>query len=178
MAPATTDLDENGQGFPVNQYSYETLVTKVDVKTDTGEVSVLEMDAFIDAGRIINPIGAAKQIEGGSVMGLGYALSEEFQMKEGLPVTDGLATYLIPTALDAPVAINSHFVDHPIPFGYIGGRGLAEVVVVAPAPSIINAVASLSGTYVHRLPATPERVLDAVDTSRDAHEVIKGKKTK
>ncbi len=178
VAPATTDLDENGQGFPVNQYSYETLVTKVDVKTDTGEVCVLEMDAFIDAGRIINPIGAAKQIEGGSVMGLGYALSEEFQMKEGLPLTDGLSTYLIPTVLDAPRVINSHFIDHPIPFGHIGGRGLAEVVVVAPAPSIINAVACLTGTYVHRLPATPERVLDAVDISRDAQEVIKGKKAK
>lgn len=163
IAPRTTDIDQNGQGFPVNQYSYETLVSRVAVQSDTGEVNVLSMDAFVDAGRIVNPVGAAKQVEGGAVMGLGYALTEEFLTKDGLPLTDSFSTYLIPTALDSPPIINSHFIDRPIPFGYVGGRGLAEVVVVAPAPSIINAIANATGARVCRIPATPERLLDAID---------------
>lgn len=170
IAPATTDLDENGQGFPVNQYTYETLVSRVKVDTDTGEVSVVEMDAFIDAGRIVNPLGAAKQVEGGSVMGQGYALSEEFLQREGWPKTDSLSTYLIPTAMDAPMKINSYFIDRPIPLGEVGGRGLAEVVVVAPAPSIISAIANATGAFVSHLPATPERVLSAIETVKRTPE--------
>lgn len=164
VAPATTDVDENGQGFPVNQYTYETLVSRVRVEVDTGEVTVLEMNAFIDAGRIVNPLGAAKQVEGGCVMGQGYALSEEFIQRQGMPMTDSLSTYLIPTAVDAPMKINSFFIDHPIPFGEVGGRGLAEVVVAAPAPSIINAIANFTGVFVSQLPATPERVFKAIET--------------
>jgi len=167
IAPPTTDIDENGQGFPVNQYSYETLISQVEVAKDTGEVTVRQMDAFVDAGRIINPMGAAKQVEGGSVMGLGYALTEEFLQKEGTPWTDSLATYLIPTVIDSPPVINSTFVDEAIPFGEIGGRGLAEVVVVAPAPSIINAIADATDVYVTRIPATAERVLKAIETMEE-----------
>jgi CO/xanthine dehydrogenase Mo-binding subunit len=163
IAPATTDVDENGQGFPVNQYSYETLITRVQVNVDTGEVTVGEMVAFVDAGHIVNPLGAAKQVEGGCVMGLGYALTEEFLQKDGMPWTRSLSTFLIPTVIDAPVRIKSHFLDRPIPLGEVGGRGLAEVVVVAPAPSIINAIANSTGAYVTQIPATPERVFKTLE---------------
>jgi len=163
VASPTTDIDENGQGFPINQYTYETLISRVEVSGDTGQVKVLEMNAFVDAGRIVNPIGASKQVEGGCVMGLGYALTEEFKSRNGMPLSDSFSTYLIPTALDAPEEIGSFFIDEPINFGEVGGRGLAEVVVVAPAPSIVNAIVNLTDANLTRLPATPERVLMSIE---------------
>ncbi len=166
IAPPTTSLDENGQGYPVNQYCYATQIAKVEVDEDTGEVQVLRVDAFIDAGRIINPLGAKKQSEGGVVMGLGYALTEEFLMKEGKPVNEGFTNYLIPTIYDAPPVISTQFVGEPIPFGELGTRGLAEITMVPTAPAIVNAIFNATGARLRRIPATPERILEVLESSR------------
>jgi CO/xanthine dehydrogenase Mo-binding subunit len=162
-APPTTDLDEYGQGFPANQYSYSTQVARVVLDETTGEVSVLNVSSFDDAGKMVNSLGARKQIEGGVVMGLGYALTEEFIMRDGKPVNDGLANYLIPTIVDAPESIESHFIDKPIPFGDLGSRGIAEIAMVPTAPAIINAIYNATGARIFRIPATPERILEALE---------------
>ena len=170
-APPTTPLDERGQGYPVNQYSYATHVAAVEVDLDTGEVAVLWVKAFHDSGRIINPVGAEGQVEGGIVMGLGYALTEAFLMQEGHMLNRGFTNYLIPTIMDAPVTIESHFVDKPVPFGEIGTKGLAEVPSVPIAAAIVNAIYNATGARVYTLPATPERVLNALSRAeREAHE--------
>jgi CO/xanthine dehydrogenase Mo-binding subunit len=170
IAPPTTSLDENGQGYPVNQYCYATQIAKVDVDADTGEVQVLSVAAFIDAGRIINPLGAKKQSEGGIVMGLGYALTEEFLMTEGKPINEGLTNYLIPTIYDAPPTISTRFVGESIPFGELGTRGLAEITMVPTAPAIVNAIYNATGARLHRIPATPERILEVLERSHRPDE--------
>ncbi len=162
QAPPTEALDERGQGFGVNQYSYATYVAEVEVDTDTGEVQVLDVSAFIDAGKIIRPQGAEMQVEGGVAMGLGHTLTEEFKQREGWPLTDGLSTYLIPTTRDVPLEIHSHFVDEPAPMGELGSKGLAELVLVPIAPAITNAIYDAVGVRITQLPATPERVLLAL----------------
>jgi CO/xanthine dehydrogenase Mo-binding subunit len=164
-APTTTPLDEQGQGYPVNQFGYATQVAEVEVDTDTGEVEVLWVKAFHDAGRIVNPIGAEGQVEGGVVMGLGYALTEAFLMEEGHLLNQGFTNYLLPTIRDAPASIESFFVDEPIPFGAIGTKGLAEITMVPTAPAILNAIHDAIGARITCLPATPERVLEAVRRS-------------
>jgi len=166
-APPTTGLDENGQGNPFNQYTYGIQVIEVGVDKTTGEVQVLRVDAFYDAGRIVNPLGARKQIEGSVVMGLGYALTEEFIMHDGIPVNDNLTNYLIPTICDAPPIIESYFVGKPISFGELGARGIAEPALIPTAPAIINAIYNATGARVFRIPATPERVLGAIEASGD-----------
>ena len=172
QAPPTEPLDEWGQGFGVNQFSYATYMAEVEVDTDTGEVAVLRVETFVDAGKIVRPQGARMQIEGGVVMGLGHALTEEFKQREGVPLTDGLTTYLIPTVADAPAEITSDFVDLPVPMGGLGAKGLAELALVPIAPAIVNAIYDAVGARLTRLPATPERVLDAMEdvAARDRHE--------
>jgi CO/xanthine dehydrogenase Mo-binding subunit len=161
-APPTTLLDERGQGQPVNQYSYATHVAVVQVDTNTGEVEVLSVKTYTDAGRIINPLGAEGQVEGGVVMGLGYALTEAFFMEEGHMLNQGFTNYLIPTIMDAPVSVESHFVDKPVPFGELGTKGMAEVSMVPIAAAIINAIHDATGVRIRQLPATPERILEAL----------------
>ncbi len=158
-APPTEPLDERGQGFGVNQYSYATYVAQVEVDTDTGEVQVLDLSAFIDAGQIIRLKGAEMQVEGGVAMGLGHTLTEEFKQRDGWPLTDALSTYLIPTTGDVPLEIKSHFVNEPAPMGELGSKGLAELVLVPVAPAITNAIYDAVGVRITQLPATPERVL-------------------
>jgi len=162
-APPTEALDEHGQGYGVNQFSYATYIAEVEVDTDTGEVQVLQVSAFVDAGRIISRIGAEMQIEGGVVMGLGHTLTEDFKQQEGWPLTDSLTTYLIPTVCDAPSFIHTQFVEHAAPaFGELGAKGLAELALVPIAPAIISAVHDAIGITITELPATPERVLKAL----------------
>lgn len=158
----TESLDEYGQGFGVNQFSYATYVAEVEVDTETGEVEVLRLAAFVDAGQIVRRIGAEMQVEGGAAMGLGHTLTEEFKQREGWPETDSLTTYLIPTAYDVPLEITSDFVDEPVPFGDLGVKGMAELVLVPIAPAVISAIHDAVGVVVTELPATPERVLDAL----------------
>jgi CO/xanthine dehydrogenase Mo-binding subunit len=160
--PPTEDLDEKGQGYGVNQYSYATYVAEVEVDTDTGEVEVLRIEAFIDAGKIVRRVGAETQVEGGVAMGLGHTLTEEFKQQEGLPETADLTTYLIPTVYDVPLDITSEFVDGFVPVGELGAKGMAELALVPVAPAIISAIYDAVGVYITELPATPERVLMAL----------------
>ncbi len=163
VAPPTTAVDEDGQGYPVNQYTYGTQVARVEVDELTGAVKVISVDSIIDAGQIVNTLGAEKQSEGGIVMGLGYALMEEFIREQGLPITDSLATFIIPTIADIPNEIHTRFVESPVPFGYLGARGLAELAMVPTAPAILNAIASATGVRLTSIPATPERVFTAMN---------------
>lgn len=82
-APPTSMPDSNGQGYPINQYSYGIHRAEVVVDSVTGVVKVLSLTAVHDAGKIINPTGAEGQIQGAMIQGLGMALMEEYQTKEG-----------------------------------------------------------------------------------------------
>lgn len=167
QAPLTEPLDDKGQGFGVNQFSYATYIAEVDVDTDTGEVNVLRISAFVDAGKIVRRIGAEMQVEGGIAMGLGHTLTEEFKQRQGWPETDGFTTYLIPTIQDVPLEITSDFVDEWAPMGELGAKGLAELVLVPVAPAITNAIYDAVGVRITELPATPERVLMALKSLED-----------
>lgn len=159
QAPPTEPFDDRGQGFVVNQFAYATYVVEVEVDTDTGEVQVLKVSTFIDAGKIVRRKGADMQVDGGTVMGLGHALTEEFKLREGIPETDGLSTYLIPTVYDTPFEIISHFVEAWTPMGELEAKGMAELTIVPIAPAITNAIYNAVGVRLNQLPATPERVL-------------------
>lgn len=158
QAPSTTPLDYKGIGRPVNQFGYATHVAEVVVDTVTGEVKVLRLYAFHDAGRVLNHLGATAQVEGAAVMGMGFALSEDYLLKDGRPVNVGFTNYIIPSIADAP-EIYTYFVETPSPIGPLGVKGLAEIPVSTVVPAIINAIYDACGVRVKHLPATPERVL-------------------
>ena len=163
-APMTSALSEDGKGFPINQFGYAAHIVEVEVDTVTGEVKVLNVEAFHDAVTILNPIGAAGQVEGACVMGMGFALFEDYMLDEGKPVNVGFTNYLIPSLADTP-EIRVHFLSYPALFGQLGVKGLAEAPTTTIAPAIANAIFNATGVRITRLPATPDRVLAALSES-------------
>jgi len=158
-----------GDAYPC--FSYAAAVAAVDVDLDTGEVAVRSVIAVDDAGRIVNPLLAAGQVEGGTLQAVGYATIEEMKVEGGRYVNDRLATYLIPTALDAP-QIGALFVEAPFPDAPHGAKGLGELPMDVPAPAVIAAIHDATGTWIHELPATPERVLAAILEAEEAPPIV------
>jgi len=155
--PPTQALDENGQGTPYAVYGYGAQMAQVTVDMTLGTVKVTHMTAAHDLGRIINPLLAQGQVEGGIAQGLGMALMEEYVPGR----TENLHDYLIPTVGDMPV-IRSIFIEKPDPEGPLGLKGLGEHVLIPTAPAILNAIRHASGARITRLPALPHRVLAAI----------------
>jgi nicotinate dehydrogenase medium molybdopterin subunit len=166
QAPMTTPVNSLGKSKPISQFGYATYMAEVEVDTITGEVSVLRIEAFHDAGTILNRIGAEGQVEGGAVMGMGFALSEDYMTNQGKPVNVGLTNYIIPSIADIP-DIQVHFLDLPSPIGSLGAKGLAEIPTTSIAPAITNAIFDAVGARITEIPATPERVLTALKTGQE-----------
>jgi CO/xanthine dehydrogenase Mo-binding subunit len=155
--PQTTPLDADGQGAPYQTYAFATQLAQLYVNRRTGEVRVRRVIAAHDLGRAINPQAAEGQIEGGVVMGLGFALTEEYVPGRTL----NFSTYLIPTALETPEVVTI-LVETADPFGPFGAKGVGEPAMIATAPAVLNAISRAIGRRIRRLPATPERVFRAM----------------
>ena len=152
---------ETCQGNPYFVYAYSTQMAEVIVDVETGEVEVTDHVAAFDVGKVINPIAAEGQIEGGVAMGLGYALMEEIVLKDGYIQNLNLQDFLIPTALDVP-NVKPIFFEMKTQFGPFGAKGMGEMCNIPTAPAIINAIANACGGRVRSLPANPERVFWAI----------------
>lgn len=163
VAPLTTALDsETGfSDLPISSFSYATVAAEVEVDTNTGEVHVVKLTAIMDSGKIINLEGAESQVEGGLIMGLGFALTEDFIHMQGSPMTRGFYQYSIPSFVDCD-EINVHFVETAPGFGPFGAKGLGESPTVITAPAILNAIYDATGARIYSLPATPEKVIRAL----------------
>ncbi|MGQ0648559.1 MAG: xanthine dehydrogenase family protein molybdopterin-binding subunit [Gemmatimonadaceae bacterium] len=147
----------------VGLMSFGVQFAEVEVDADTGVVRVVRIVAAHDVGRVINPLLARSQLEGGILQGLGFALSEERLLdgNTGRPVNPSLHDYKVPTFADAP-AIDAFFVDTvDVAANHLGARGLAEPPIIPTAGAIANAVADALGVDPRELPLTPWRVLRA-----------------
>jgi len=138
-------------------YTYGTHVAIVEVDESTGEVKVLKVIAAHDVGRIINSGAVRGQVEGGVLMGVGYALSERYLVDKGINITDSLLKCGLPTADRIP-EILPVLVEVPHPEGPLGLKGLAEGPSLPTAPAICNAIFDAVGVRIFDLPALPERV--------------------
>lgn len=148
----------------VGLMSFGVQCAEVEVDVDTGVVRVLHIVAAHDVGRVINPVLASSQLEGGILQGLGLALGEERRLhpQSGRPVNPSLHDYKVPTFADTP-RIDAVCVDSVDTIAnHIGARGLAEPPIIPTAPAIANAVANALGVPVNDLPLTPWRVLAAL----------------
>ncbi len=135
---------------------------EVEVDTETGVVRVLNAISAVDAGRVINPITAEGQIEGGVTQALGYGVCEEMVYDErGALLTTNLSDYRIYSAPDMP-KMETYIVETSDPFGPFGAKAIAEIPIDGMAPAVANAVADALGIRIHQIPLTPERVLRAI----------------
>jgi xanthine dehydrogenase molybdenum-binding subunit len=114
-------------------------------------VSVLHIITANDVGKAINPLGLQGQIEGGLMMGIGNALTEEFIVEEGRVFTDRLARYRMPNITHTP-KITSFVVEDPVTAGPYGAKGVGELVSIPTTPAITNAIYNAIGVRVDRLP--------------------------
>jgi CO/xanthine dehydrogenase Mo-binding subunit len=131
------------------------------VDLDTGQVHVRRVVSADDVGRVIHPILAEGQVEGGTLQAVGYATIEEMKVEQGRYLNDRLSTYLIPTSMDAP-DITAILVEKPFSGEPHGAKGVGELPMDVVAPAIIDAIHDAVGAWITQLPATPERVLSAL----------------
>jgi CO/xanthine dehydrogenase Mo-binding subunit len=163
LAPKTTPYDpETGKSEPNFAYGYVAQAVEVEVDIETGHVRVLRVWSANDVGHAINPELVRGQIEGGIIQAQGYAVLENFQMKDGQVLTPYLSNYLIPTVLDVPQEINSIILEYPDPLGPWGARGMAEMPYLPFAPAVCAAVKDAIGIWIDSFPLTPDRVLKAI----------------
>jgi CO/xanthine dehydrogenase Mo-binding subunit len=154
----TKDVDPlTSQGDAYQTFGWATQLAEVEVDTETGFVQVTRLVSATDAGYAINPAGVEGQVQGGAVMGLGYALYEQHIVTEGHPKTTSLAFYLVPTPLDVP-EIECLIVEVPDPMGPYGAKGVSEPATIPTTPAILNAIYDAVGVRVMETPATPERI--------------------
>ena len=155
---------QSGQGDAYGTYAFGCQIADVEVDTRTGAVVVERITAAHDVGKAINPSMVEGQIIGGTVMGLGFALTEHHRLDGGVPVTWNLDTYRLPTSVDAP-EIAPILVEQADAQGPFGARGIGEPAMVGTAPAIANAVADATGSHPRELPITPERCWSLVRDS-------------
>jgi CO/xanthine dehydrogenase Mo-binding subunit len=153
--------DETYQGDAYGTYGWAVYVAEVSVDTATWETRVDDFVAVQEVGRVINPVLAAGQIEGGVAQAIGWALLEECRWQDGAMANAQLTNYLIPTSDDLP-PIRVAFVENPYPLGAQGAKGLGELPMDGPAAAILNAVAAATGADPCAIPLTPERLMEVL----------------
>jgi xanthine dehydrogenase YagR molybdenum-binding subunit len=137
---------------------------QVEVDLETGAVKVEKIVAVHESGRVINPLTIKSQLEGGIIMGLGYALIEQrfVDPRRGLVLSASLETYKVPTVADVPEIV-AEMIDMPDPeANNLGVKGVGEPPIIPTAAAIANAVADALGFRIYELPLSPDRVLSAL----------------
>lgn len=163
--PKEKDEIKGSGGAPHHLYGYLTHVVLVEVDTLTGETEVLRVVSIPDCGRVINLQGLEGQTEGGAIMGIGYTLYEDVVIEKGVHKTRNLTDYIIPTIQETPI-IETIPVEEKELSGPFGAKGIGEVVMIPIIPAITNAIYDAVGVRIKHLPATPERVYQAIKEKR------------
>jgi CO/xanthine dehydrogenase Mo-binding subunit/aerobic-type carbon monoxide dehydrogenase small subunit (CoxS/CutS family) len=160
----TQHLDpKTGQGNAYHPIAYGTQIAEVSVDTTTGKVKLEKIVACHYIGKALNPESVRGQILGGISMGWGYALTEDSIDSEGRCLADNFGKYKMMRATDTP-EYNVILLEDPEPTGPYGAIGIGEPPTVAAAPAIINAIYDAIGVRITSLPATPEKILTALNS--------------
>jgi xanthine dehydrogenase D subunit len=150
---------ETGQGFAHVQYAYAAHRAVVDVDTDLGLVKVIELACTQDVGKAINPQAVEGQIHGGSAQGLGLAIMEEIQVRDGRIANPSFTDYLIPTILDMP-PMRIEVLEYPDPNAPYGLRGVGEPPTISSGPAVAAAIRAATGLDLGQIPIRPEHITD------------------
>lgn len=178
--PKSSAPDENMQGEPIASFYYHATVAEVEVDTETGVVEVAKLYAAVDCGKAINPMFVEGQVDGGAIQAIGWALREDSH--PGLTSADGppanfnpdfmpidLESYALATSMDMP-EMHGTYVEVPEPEGPFGAKAAGEIVANTAAPAVFNAIYDAVGVRLFDMPASPEKVLKAL---QDKAEMVK-----
>ena len=159
--PPSVHADKEWKGDISAAYSWATQMTEVVVDTDTGVVRLERVTAAHDVGRVLNRLGLEGQIEGGIVMGQGYALTEEMRIEEGVCRNPNFRDYKLVTAPEIP-EMDIAFIETMDGEGPQGAKGVGEAPAICMAAAIANAIYNATGVRITELPFTPEKVYRAL----------------
>ena len=175
--PPTVKMNPNTKfGNVAPAYSFGTHVAEVEVDRQTGAVRILGYWAVHDSGKIINPIGAEGQVEGGIIQGLGSTLTEEMIISDGKPLNPSFRDYSLLTALDIP-PLKIIFLDSEDPRGPHGAKGLGEPVLVPCAPAVANAIYDAIGIRFQKIPILPEKIFFSLQKKNENDRIENIKKS-
>ncbi|MBV8829302.1 MAG: xanthine dehydrogenase family protein [Acidobacteriaceae bacterium] len=163
--------DANYRGEAYGAFSWAVYVAEVTVDTTTGEIQVDDFIALQEVGRVLHPVLARGQIEGGVAQGIGFALYEKVVWRDGKMANNQMTNYIIPGAVDVP-PIRVFFEEIPYEHGPMGAKGIGELPMDGPAPAVVNAVENALGISFSKIPVLPEDVLAALSVAPEPAESL------
>jgi CO/xanthine dehydrogenase Mo-binding subunit len=152
--------DEKYQGDAYSAYAWAVYVAQVSFDELTYEAHVEDFVAVQEVGRVINPVLAAGQIEGGVAQAIGFTLFENVVWKNGRMANNQMTNYIIPTPVDIP-PIRIFFEENPYAYGPGGAKGIGELPMDGAAPAILNAIENATGVSFNHVPLMPEGMMEA-----------------
>jgi len=155
--------DEKYQGDAYGAFAWAVYVAEVSVDTLTYEAHVDDFVAVQEVGRVINPVLAAGQIEGGVAQAIGMTLYENVVWENGRMKNGQMTNYIMPTAADIP-PIRVYFEENPYAYGPAGAKGIGELPMDGPAPAILNAIENATGESFRHIPLMPEAMMEELVT--------------
>ena len=153
--------DELYRGDAYPDYAWAVYVAEVAVDMNTYAATVTRFDALQEVGKILHPVLAKGQIEGGVAQGIGYALYERCEYREGHLKNNQMTNYIMPTSADLP-EIHVHFAEVPSAHGPGGAKGIGELPMDGPGPAILNAIENATGVSFRSIPLLPEDLFEAL----------------
>jgi CO/xanthine dehydrogenase Mo-binding subunit len=165
--PAGVEWDEKTyRGEAYAAYSWSCDVAEVEVDMTDYAARVTNFVSTVECGRVLNPVLAEAQIEGGIAQGIGFALYEDVVLERGAMKNNQFTNYIIPTTADTP-DIHVEFVEFPSTNpGPYHAKGIGEMPIDGPAPAIASAVAhALGGRFINEIPLVPERIMRKMESS-------------
>jgi len=151
--------DEKYQGDAYGAYAWAVYVAEVSFDELTYEARVEDFVAMQEVGRVLNPVLAAGQIEGGVAQAIGFTLFENVVWKDGRMANNQMTNYIIPTPADIP-PIRVYFEENPYAYGPGGAKGIGELPMDGAAPAILNAIENATRISFNRIPLMPERLME------------------
>jgi CO/xanthine dehydrogenase Mo-binding subunit len=152
--------DEKYQGDAYGAYAWAVYVAEVSFDELTYEARVEDFVALQEVGRVLNPVMAAGQIEGGVAQAIGFTLFENVVWKDGRMANNQMTNYIIATPADIP-PIRVFFEENPYAYGPGGAKGIGELPMDGAAPAILNAIENATGVSFNSIPLMPEKLIDA-----------------
>jgi xanthine dehydrogenase D subunit len=163
----TGGYDENGQGDIHACFAFAAERAVVEVDAELGVVRVVQIAAAVDVGKVMNPMGLEGQVEGGTAQGLGLALMEAVQLKNGVIANPSFTDYLVPTAMDVPPVLTTA-VEVPEPGSPYGLKGVGESPTIVATAAIVGALRAATGRDLNRVPVTPDELVGLAGPARTA----------
>jgi CO/xanthine dehydrogenase Mo-binding subunit len=153
-----------GEAYPA--YAWAVYVAEVTVDMTTYGVTVDDFVALQEIGKVLHPVLATGQIEGGVAQGIGYALYEKVVWNDGKMLNNQMTNYIMPTSEDLP-PIRVFFEEMPYQYGPYGAKGIGELPMDGPAPAIVNAIVQATGASFNAIPLLPEDIFRSLTAEPD-----------